>query len=301
MNKDELKSILHKLNITPSKSKGQNFLLDQSVVERMGEVAQVGKDDLVIEIGPGLGVLTDVLAKRAKRVLVIELDRKIASYLRTRLPENVDLIEGDALASQTFHQMTGWLAHQQGTTLGDDVKAPEYQKGIAALDQSYKVVANLPYQITSKILRQLLEASPRPKDIVVMVQKEVGERMVAPSGKMSLLSLSTQVYSDASLAFKVPSTAFHPAPKVDSAIMHCNTSQPDEGYMNLSSEERDFFWKLAKMGFASRRKQLQNNLSSFEQIEEVLTSINLDPMVRAQELSPKEWVGLVKGLRGRKP
>jgi len=287
MHKKQLLKLLKELDVKPSKSKGQNFLLDEGVVEQMVEHAQVNKDDLVIEVGPGFGVLTRKLAEKAKAVLLIELDDKLAAYQRSvLLPEykNLSLIHGDALSSETFHRITDWLKRHAG------------DKSFEALDHSYKLVANLPYQITSKLLRQYLEAHPKPSSMTVMVQKEVAERMTAAPGKTSLISLATQVYSQAKVISVVPDKAFFPAPKVTSAVVHCDVTKMHKGYDALDLQQARF-WQLAKAGFASRRKQLKNNLKPFfkkGEIEAIFASCGIPEQARAQELDLAQWVCLAE-------
>ncbi len=291
MNKQHLQQLLKQLDITPTKSKGQNFLLDDSVIDRMVEHAGITKDDLVIEVGPGFGVLSRKLAEKAKAVLLIELDDKLAAYQRSVLLKeysNITLIHGDALSSEVYHQVVAWLKEQTVAAHGN--------VGLEQLNGSFKLVANLPYQITSKLLRQYLEATPKPSSMTVMVQKEVAERMTAKPGKTSLISLATQVYSQAEIILQVPGKAFFPAPKVESAVVHCDLTKPHEGYMALGEQQKRF-WQLAKAGFASRRKQLKNNLGSLEKkdiLEEVFATCRIKPLARAQELDLDQWVCLAE-------
>ena len=300
MDIDEIKGILNKYDITPTKKKGQNFLVDTSVLDKMIEAARVDNKDIVLEIGPGLGILTERLAQKADKVLAIELDKKIAQVLKENiLPahRNVTLIEGDVLSQKTFHKMIEWLVHQKDNRLIVNPKDESYRELLESFDGSYKLVANLPYQITSKVLRQFLESMPRPSQIVVMVQKEVAERMSAPPGKMSLLSLAVQAYCTPKIIAVVPSSAFFPEPAVNSAIIHCDLTKPNEEYSKLSNAEQKWFWRLAKAGFSSRRKQLQNNLQRIIKNStpiEVLASLDLSEKSRAQELSVKDWCRLAQ-------
>ncbi|MBI4122342.1 MAG: ribosomal RNA small subunit methyltransferase A [Parcubacteria group bacterium] len=303
MDHAELQQLLQRFQITPSRSKGQNFLLDESVVERMVALAGVNKNDLVIEIGPGLGVLTKVLCQTAKAVLSMELDHNAVAALRAEVVPrhpNLTLWEGDALSGDAFHARIDWLAKQQGSEVRLDPKSENYRDQLQALDQTYKIVANLPYQITSRFLRTTLEALPRPSQLVVMVQKEVAERATAKPGQMSLLTLAVQAYSTASIAFVVPSAAFYPEPEVQSAVMVCDLSNPQADYAALDDNARAQFWRLAKAGFASRRKQLKNNLlaampgKSIEDISKILEGLGKTVTVRAQELSVSDWCALVR-------
>ena len=296
----EIQAKLKKFHITPTKSKGQNFLLDEKVIEEMITAAQVNKDDLVIEIGPGLGILSEQLANSAKQVLLVELDGQIATILKKEfLPkyENVTLIEGDVLSSNTFHQMEAWLKKHAGESVtgpGErDRKNQETEP--RQLDHTYKIVANIPYQITSKILRQFLETHPKPKSLTIMVQKEVAERITAPPGKMSLISLAVQAYSQVSIITQVPAKSFFPQPKVDAAVIKADLTKPNEKFQRLPEQQKELFWRLAKLGFSSRRKQLQNNLKSLlkdDQVTPAFDKLKLQPTVRAQELSVDQWSDL---------
>lgn len=261
--------------------------MDEDVINNMVVAANVGKSDVVVEVGPGLGILTRALSAAAKEVLSIELDHGIVKYLKTHfLPQhsNVILHPGDALASESYHALREWL-----------------KKHDADKDGGYKVVANLPYQVTSKLLRHFMELNPYPSQIVVMVQKEVAERVTAKPGDMSLLAISIQAYSKPEIVQIVPAEMFEPQPEVDSAVLRCDLMHPDPDYAQLSTEDRKRFWKLARAGFASKRKQLKNNLSAVtnatpQEIQGHLERLGLPATARAQELSIKQWVSLLAGL-----
>lgn len=297
----ELRLLLERFHIVPNRSKGQNFLLDEDVIARMVDAAGVSAEDAVIEIGPGLAVLTRALCAKAKSVLAVELDANVAVALRAEvLPthKNLTLWEGDALSSRAFHYRVEWLCLQAGVSDKPDPKSLEYKELLKTLDLSYKIVANLPYQITSKFMRSALEVLPRPSKLVVMVQKEVAERATGKPGEMSLLSLAVQAYARAEIVEIVRSDAFYPQPEVDSAVLSCDLSQPNPDYVALDDAHRAEFWRLAKAGYASRRKQLKNNLmnalpnKSEEEIVTILGNIGLKPTVRAQELSVSDWCSL---------
>jgi len=301
---------LKKYNIIPTKSKGQSFLLDESVIETMVSAAEINKHDLVIEIGPGLGILSEQLAKSAKQVLLIELDAQIVDILKKEfLPrhKNVTLIEGDVLLNDTFQKIITWLKENAAGISPRDQHVAEsvpgqgehdsknQDTGLHRLDHTYKIVANLPYQITSKILRQFLESHPQPSSMTIMVQKEVAERITAKPGKMSLISLAVQTNSQAEIITNVPAKSFYPQPKVDSAVIKADLAQPNEKYQKLSKEKQELFWKLAKLGFSARRKQLQKNLKSLGKdadLKEAFQKLKLLPTVRAQELSVDQWSDL---------
>lgn len=269
MDAAELKKILQETGLHPSKDRGQNFLLDESVVDDMIAAAEVNNSDYIVEVGPGLGVLTPALAAKAQAVLAMELDHGIAKELRARIVpkhQNLTLFEGDALSKEAYRAKVAWL---QG--------------------QPYKVVANVPYQITSKLLREFMESEPKPSKVVIMVQKEVAERACAKPGDLNLLALSVQVYSQPSILRLVPAESFYPKPEVDSAVLVCDLSKPHKDYQALSPSQRDQFWRLAKMGFSSKRKQLKNNMPLQA---ESFAKIGIAPRARAQELTIEQWCAL---------
>lgn len=302
MNLDHLQSLLKKYNIAPTKKRGQNFLVETSHLDVMLDAGEVNKEDTILEVGPGLGVLTEKLADQAKRVITIELDKKVIDYLHAEfLPQHdsVELIEGDALSSGVFHQLVSKLYRDIEPNAVLQPKDDTYKEVLETLDGSYKLIANLPYQVTSRLLRQFLEAKPRPSQLVVMVQKEVAERIVAAPGNMSLLSLSVQAYSTPKLVSIIPANAYFPVPEVDSAILHCDLTQPNQAYGALDIQGQKLFWKLAKAGFSSKRKQLKNNLQSVikdRDILEVFSELGFSESARAQELSVNDWCKLVSLL-----
>lgn len=268
----QVHQLLRNFGLEPRKSLGQNFLMDQRFLSRILEAAELSAQDQVLEIGPGLGGLTRALAERAGRVTAVELDGKLVAALKETLSDlpNVTLVNADILDLDI------------GENMG---RAP------------YKVVANLPYNITSVALRHLLGASPRPSLLVLMVQKEVAQRIVAEPGEMSLLAVSVQFYGQPRLVTKVPAGAFFPVPKVDSAILRIETfPQP----MAAEADSPRFF-SLARAGFGQRRKQLRNSLAHglglpTALIEERLRACALDPQRRAESLSLAEWGMLLRAF-----
>jgi 16S rRNA (adenine1518-N6/adenine1519-N6)-dimethyltransferase len=231
----------------------------------------------VLEVGAGLGTLTLALAERALRVVAVEVDEQLVSILRSRLQShpNIEVVQGDILALDIATLMWG-DAH-----------------GAAP----YKVVANIPYYITSAVLRHLLEASARQQLIVLMVQKEVAQRIVAQPGDMSLLAVSVQFYARPRLVARVPARAFYPRPKVDSAIIRI---QP-QPHLPLDTADIDGFFDLVRAGFAQRRKQLRNALAhglglSPQVVVEAMGSAGIEPRRRAQTLSVAEWLTLYRTL-----
>lgn len=267
----EIKRLCQTYNFFPKKSAGQNFLIDSNLLKKIVQEARLAKNDLVLEVGPGFGFLTRELAKKAKKVLAIEIDKRLCQILQKELANfsNIEILEGDILKI-SFSQIAKW-------TEGKD----------------YKIVANLPYNITSNFLRKFLENEPRPKEMLLMVQKEVAERICAKASQgMSLLSLMVQFYAEPQILFFIPSSVFWPEPEVESALLKIEVLPK-----KLSRErEKKFFW-LARIGFSSRRKQLQNNLKAGlrwprEKIKELLQQANLNPLARAEDLSVADWLRL---------
>ena len=261
-------AVLKRFNLRADKSLGQNFLQDSSALEKIALAAEIQRDDCVLEIGPGLGSLTRYLAVSAQKVTAVELDPDLLAPLRAVLKpyQNVHVIHGDILE----------------LSISEIIDQPDYL-----------VVANIPYNITSAIIRHLLESNPKPRRVVLTIQKEVAERICARPGDLSLLALSVHVYGAPSIAAKIPANFFHPAPKVDSAILRIDIHKEPLIHVELL----DIFFKLIKAGFAQKRKTLRNSLSaglhiSPQNSEALLTSAGLDFMRRAETLSIEEWKGL---------
>ncbi len=275
-NLNQIKEICSKYDITPSKSKGQNFLIDQNIVKKIIDAAEIKKDETVVEVGPGVGVLTEDLIKAAKKVVAVEVDKKILEFLRVQ-----------------------FLAEKKLEIIGEDIL--RLNKKEAGLNNfKYKVVSNLPYNITSKFLRLSLEQEPKPSEMILMVQKEVAKRIVAKAGDMSLLSLSCQFYSQPEILFFVSRNSFWPIPDVDSAVIKLKL------FSNLDEKiDESTLFKIARMGFSSKRKQLHNNFSAglkinSEKAKEIITGEGFDEKVRAQDLSVIDWIKLTQGLKKSK-
>ncbi len=271
----ELKALLQRHELHPRKRLGQNFLSDRRVVQKTLTTAEVGAEDVVLEIGSGLGILTQALAEQAQRVVALEVDEHLVLILRERLAPfpNVEIVQGDILS----------------------LDPAELAK--AGYSAGYKVVANIPYYITSAVLRHLLEASARPQLIVLMVQKEVAQRIVAQPGEMSLLAVSVQFYAQPRLAFRVPASAFYPVPKVDSAVIRIDP-RPQ---LPLPPEEIGSFFGVVRAGFAQRRKQLRNALANglslpTAQVCQSMESAGIEAGRRALTLCVDEWVTLYRAL-----
>ena len=255
------------------KSLGQHFLTDGRTAGRILDAADLTPDDLVVEIGPGRGVLTKRLVERVKRVVAIELDGELAAALPSRLgfPDNLTCIEADAR----------------------DVDLTE----IIAPETRYKVVANLPYYAASFIVRQLLESQPKPDVLVVMVQQEVAKNMAAQPGDMRVLSVATQFYAQVKMVCSVPPKYFRPSPKVNSSVIRLSVLP--EPAVEVASEE-DFF-QVVRAGFAAPRKQIRNSLSQGLAIDpaaagQILERAGIDATRRPQTLDIPEWASIYRAM-----
>jgi 16S rRNA (adenine1518-N6/adenine1519-N6)-dimethyltransferase len=267
----QTKRLLRQFDLRARKGLGQHFLIDGEVLRRIISAAELTSSDVIVEIGPGLGILTRELAQKAGQVIAIELDNKLAALLKQTLAsfDNITIINKDVLKIEPKN-----------------------------LANAYKLVANLPYYITSPVLRHFLEASARPRLMILMVQKEVAETIVAKPGRMSLLSVSVQFYGEPRIISIVPAECFYPAPKVDSAIVRIDPSpQP-----RVAVADEGGFFELVRAGFTAPRKQLANSLAqglgvSKAEVLPLLERANIEPRRRAETLSLEEWARLFKEER----
>ncbi len=259
------KHLLQQFGLEPKKSLGQNFLFDEAVLGRIVAAGGVTAVDRVLEIGPGLGSLTRLLAQTAAAVTAVELDERLLPILRRELQEfeNVRLVHGDILAQNP----ADWFF------------------------RPYKVMANVPYYITGAILRHLLSAAVKPSRMVLTVQKEVAERLTAVPPHMSLLAVSVQFYGQAQIVDTIKAGAFWPRPAVDSAVIRIDL----EG-TQMNTDDADFeraFFRLVRAGFSQKRKQLQKNLRQLgldkRRIGEILEKVGVDGRRRAETLTLAEW------------
>lgn len=253
----------------PLKRLGQNFLVDKESLGKVIKAAELSPSDLVLEIGPGLGVLTQEVAKRAGKVIAIEKDPKMVEILKETLKgfDNVEVIEMDARK----------------------IAGPLIPKG------SYKVVGNLPFHITAPITRLFLELPNPPSLIVFMIQKEMAERICAEPGQMSILAISVQLYAKAEITGYISKKSFSPQPKVDAAVIKLRVNPKPK-------IDIDLFFKIVKAGFLHPRKQLANNLSvglssNRKSVEDWLLKNNIRPEQRAETLSSKEWINLLNSFK----
>jgi 16S rRNA (adenine1518-N6/adenine1519-N6)-dimethyltransferase len=275
--------ILRRYGLRPDKSLGQNFLTDEAALQRVAAAAAIRQDETVLEIGPGLGGLTRWLALQARRVVAVELDADLIPALTETLAPypNVRIVQGDILALNP-----GDIMREAGSLHSS----------------AYLAVANIPYYITSALIRHLLETDHPPQRLVLTVQREVAERICAQAGKMSLLALSVQVYGQPGIAATIPASSFYPPPKVDSAVVHITRyDQP-----LIPSPQLGLFFRLAKAGFSQKRKTLRNALSggmhwSTGQAEEFLRAAGINPMRRAETLNLTEWGDLTRAVEPSAP
>ena len=267
-------ALLRKTGLRARKNLGQNFLIDEETLEVILSAAELTARDIVVEIGPGLGVLTEELCHQAGRVIAVELDDKLAGNLNRRLSEyqNLTIINRDILK----------------------IPPPEiFTEAGIILSSGYKVVANLPYYITSPVLRHFLEAELKPEMIVVMVQKEVAGEIAAQPGKMSLLSLGIQLYGQPEIIQNVSAECFYPEPAVDSALLKIIPHKISP--VDITDPEK--FFSFVKAGFSAARKQLSNSLSNGlempkEKVQALLDDAGISGTRRAETLSLKEWAQL---------
>ena len=254
----------------PKKSLGQHWLKDPEILADIAEAAGLTGDDVVLEIGPGLGTLTSRLLARANSVTAVEFDADLARKLPGQFP-------GKKL-----------------TVVNQDI----LQFDLNQLPKNYKVVANVPYYITSKIVEKLMTAENKPSIAVLLVQKEVAERIAADPGNMSVLSVSVQIFAEAELDIEVPRQFFTPPPKVDSQVVVLRTR---DNLLIIPEDQRDFF-RIVKAGFSAKRKKLRSSLSGGLGIdksaaEELLKNAGISPDARAEDLAIEDWKRLLKEWR----
>lgn len=264
------RELLEQHNLLPKKGLGQNFLHDPNVLEKIVAAAELTPDDTVLEIGAGTGTLTEVLARTAKRVIAVEIDDRLRPILEEHLTvyPNVEVIYEDILA----------------------VDIPTLIGG-----SEYVVVANVPYYITSAILRHLLESTQRPRRLVLTMQLEVAERLIAKPGDMSLLSVSAQFYGQPRIILRLKPGTFWPRPEVDSAVVRMDT------YANppVDVPDEKTFFRVVRAGFSQKRKQLKNSLGNGLGIDtavasDLLERSNIDPRRRPETLTLEEWAALTR-------
>lgn len=284
---ERIRAALRGLDVHPTRGMGQNFLRDPEALANIVEAANLSPDDVVVEVGPGLGVLTWELIQRVRHVVVVELDKRLAARLRDEFASasNLTIIQSDILRIKPSEILA---------SLAQDGQLPPY-----------KVVANLPYAITSPVLRHFLEGDWKPRSMVLLVQREVAQRICAKAGSLSVLAHSVQVYGDPEIVATVPPTSFIPAPAVTSAVLRITLyPQPSVDVDNI-----DAFFRIIKAGFLQTRKKLSNapptGLAAMGQpverdaIVQALESVGISPDRRAETLTLDEWAKLYRVLQAR--
>ncbi|MEN9582141.1 MAG: dimethyladenosine transferase, rRNA (adenine1518-N6/adenine1519-N6)-dimethyltransferase [Candidatus Parcubacteria bacterium] len=266
------------------KSLGQHFLTSTSALDKIIDAGDIKADDIIVEVGPGRGILTEQLLAFAGKVMAIEKDRELMPELEEKFSEEIEggrltLIEGDIL------------------NIGSEIFGMEREKSARGQSKphSYKVIANIPYYITNAIIRLFLENTSQPEKMVILIQKEVAERIVAKDGKESLLSVAVKIYGTPKIVAKVPAGAFNPPPKVDSAILSIdNISKQDFANIDESA-----FFTIVRTGFAHKRKKLAGNLADLYGKEKILSAfatIGMPIDTRAEDISIDQWKKLVQEL-----
>lgn len=269
--KRNIKNLLKKYYIRPLKRLGQNFLIDETAIKKIIRTANLSSEDIVLEIGPGIGVLTQEIAKRVKKVIAVEKDPKMDEILKETLKDlrNIEIIREDILKFQTLDRKD--------------------------LPTNYKVVGNLPFYLTAPVIRKFLELIDiQPQLMVLVVQKEVGQRIVAKPPRMNLLAVSVQIYAKPEIVSYISKKSFWPSPKVDSAIIKIVPKKPPLSTRTLPV---GLFFKIVKAGFSQPRKQILNNLSkglklNKEEVKSWLLKNEIQPEQRAETLGIEEWIKL---------
>jgi 16S rRNA (adenine1518-N6/adenine1519-N6)-dimethyltransferase len=272
----QTRKLLRRYGIRARKRLGQHFLVDNAVLKTVLDAAALSPADTVIEVGPGLGIMTAELAKRAGWVIAIELDNRLADILQETLQyENVVILNEDVLGTDPAALLKG--------------RAPAFPSAL----HSYKVVANLPYYITSPVLRHFLEAPVKPEKMVVMVQQEVAEAITAEAGKRSVLSIAVQFYGKPSIVANVPAASFFPAPEVDSAVVKIDVYRRPP----VAVDDVEGFFKLVRAGFTAARKQIANSLAQGlglpkQEVLGLLAKAGIESQRRAETFTLEEWANL---------
>lgn len=267
---EQLKTLLMAKGLWAKKSLGQNFLIDESALEAIVEAADLYEGDTVIEVGPGTGFLTEQLIQKVKKVTSVELDPDMVDILRQQfaLTDNLEVLQSDILKTSV--------------------------EEIA--EEHYKVVANIPYYITSPVVRHFLQAPIRPKLMVILVQKEVAEKICGKTGK-TFFTLETAVFGHADYIATVPADSFYPAPKVDSAILRITVySEP-----KVPEEKLQEFFRMVKFGFSQKRKKLANSLGAGihmepAEVKKLLILAGINPETRAEDLEVEDWIRLMERM-----
>jgi 16S rRNA (adenine1518-N6/adenine1519-N6)-dimethyltransferase len=275
--KANLKKLLKRYKIYPSKGLGQNFLIDRQVVKKVIRAANLKPNETVLEIGPGIGTLTEELAKKSKKVITVEKDRKMVEILKETMKDfkNIEVVCKDIL---------------------------KFRPSLKKFPANYKVIGNLPFYLTAPVIRKFLEE--KPKEMVFIVQKEVGQRICSKPPKMNILAVSVQVYAKPEIISFISKKSFWPQPKIDSAIMKIKLSNiVSRGHQFLAKKRgRALFFKVVKAGFSQPRKQVANNLSKKlkldkERVKLWLLKNKVKQAQRAESLDLNDWFSLVRNFQ----
>ncbi len=263
--RSSVEDLLRRHRLRPEKRLGQNFLIDPEALERVVAAAEIEPTDLILEVGAGLGTLTERLARLAARVVAVEYDRRLEPVLRETVGDEprVEILIADIL---------------------------HLDLGRVLARHPFKVVANIPYQITSHLIRRLLESEAAAQRLVLTVQREVAERVLAEPGDMNLLALGVRAYGEPRLAGRIPATSFYPAPRVESAVLRIDVRAPPR----MTPEQAQSVFRAARAGFSQPRKKLRNSLAAGLQIspaevERLLMEVGISPAARAEHLSLEDW------------
>ena len=279
MRPDDLKKMLEQYGLRPIHGRGQNFLLDDSVVVKMTEAAGVGPGSRILEIGPGPGILTAALLAAGAHVTAVEIDSRFFRFLQKRFggQPGLDLIEGDVL----------------------DMPNQDIAERLAG---DWQVVSNLPYGITSAVLEKFLFHEPRPKSLTLMLQREVADRILAKPRDMSSLAVACQSLGEPRRVVNVPRGSFFPPPEVDSAVIHIRLKNEAERREFFQGVPESDFFRIVRQAFVQKRKQIKNSLRSLpgtpEQQEKTLQQAKIPPSARPEELTPEQWLALAMAIIG---
>lgn len=290
----KLEKIFAEYNLRPVKFRGQNFLVDEEVLDEIILAADIKPSDTVLEIGPGLGFLTERLISRAKKVIAVELDAQLFKILQEKFSgaENLELVNQDILKFDFNFRFNN--PSSPPLTLRGGARVPPLDaRGGGG---SYKIVANIPYEITTPILQKFLTCVYPPAEIILMVQKEVARRTISET-KRSLLTIFVNLYGAPEIAAAVPREAFYPVPKVASAILRIIVKNPDK----IQRELNEKALKIAKIGFSHPRKKLLGNLAAGagcdkDELIQIFQKAGLNIDVRAENLRPEEWLTLAEAI-----
>jgi 16S rRNA (adenine1518-N6/adenine1519-N6)-dimethyltransferase len=308
---EHLKNLFRSLNLKPKDYMGQNFLISEDVLAEIISLAEIKRGETVVEIGPGLGVLTQQLVEKTDKVIAIEKDRLLFEHLKNffqdSLPSQEAVTEVMKSSDKAIvEKIATRRTDRNATGARDGKKANVFlinqdvlKFNFEGINGDYKIVANIPYYLTSHLLQMLLTLKHKPSKIIFMVQKEVGERLTASAGGLSILGISVQIFADVEMPVVVPKNNFWPVPKVDSAVV---VISPRVKFPEIDDEK--LFFRLLKIAFAGKRKQIHNSLVNGlkwdkNKVEELLTESRINSAMRPQELTLEQWIRLFQALKAR--